>query len=66
MQNAKTVVLSNSEIEQILKQTVEGKDLKKILLLPPDPARLQDGYQTVDGEEIFYVSTPAIGLWTCD
>jgi nickel-dependent lactate racemase len=28
-----------------------------------DPARLQDGYNTVDGEEIFYISNPGLGLW---
>ena len=28
-----------------------------------DPAKLQDGYNTVDGEEIFYISNPALGLW---
>jgi len=27
------------------------------------PAELHDGYNTVDGEEIFYVSNPALGLW---
>lgn len=29
-----------------------------------DPAVLKDGYNTVDGEEIFYISNPALGLWT--
>ncbi len=29
-----------------------------------DPAVLTDGYHTVDGEEIFYISNPALGLWT--
>ncbi len=28
-----------------------------------DPTKLSDGLQTVDGEEIFYVSNPALGLW---
>jgi nickel-dependent lactate racemase len=28
-----------------------------------DPAKLKDGFNTVDGEEIFYISNPAIGLW---
>ena len=27
------------------------------------PARLQDGYNTVNGEEIFFISNPALGLW---
>ncbi len=29
-----------------------------------DPAVLKDGYNTVAGEEIFYISNPALGLWT--
>jgi len=28
-----------------------------------DPAMLKDGYNMVDGEEIFYISNPALGLW---
>lgn len=28
-----------------------------------NPETLKDGYNTVDGEEIFYVSNPALGLW---
>jgi nickel-dependent lactate racemase len=28
-----------------------------------DPARLHDGMNTVDGEEVFYISNPALGLW---
>ena len=28
-----------------------------------DPAKLTDGWNTVDGERIFYVSNPALGLW---
>ena len=31
-----------------------------------DPAKLTDGFNTVDGEEIFYISNPALGLWVCD
>ena len=29
-----------------------------------DPAVLRDGWNTVDGERIFYISNPALGLWT--
>jgi len=29
-----------------------------------DPKKLKDGYNTVDGEEIYYISNPALGLWT--
>ncbi len=28
-----------------------------------NPERLQDGWNTVDGEEIFYISNPGLGLW---
>jgi nickel-dependent lactate racemase len=28
-----------------------------------DPARLKHGYNQVDGEEIFFVSNPGLGLW---
>jgi len=31
-----------------------------------DPSKLTDGFNTVDGEEIFYISNPALGLWVCD
>jgi nickel-dependent lactate racemase len=31
-----------------------------------DPARLRDGVNRMpDGEEIFYISNPALGLWAC-
>jgi nickel-dependent lactate racemase len=29
-----------------------------------DPERLADGWNVVDGEEIFYVSNPGLGLWS--
>lgn len=29
-----------------------------------DPTKLKDGYCTVNGEEIYYISNPALGLWT--
>ncbi len=29
-----------------------------------NPQTLKDGYNTVDGEEIYYISNPALGLWT--
>ena len=28
-----------------------------------DPAKLRYGYNTVDGEEIYYIPNPALGLW---
>jgi nickel-dependent lactate racemase len=29
-----------------------------------DPKKLKDGFNMVDGEEIFYISNPALGLWS--
>jgi nickel-dependent lactate racemase len=29
-----------------------------------DPAKLSDGWNTVDGEDIFYISNPGLGLWS--
>ena len=29
-----------------------------------NPETLKDGYNTVDGAEIYYISNPALGLWT--
>jgi hypothetical protein len=28
-----------------------------------DPKKLKDGFNNVNGEEIFYISNPALGLW---
>jgi len=28
-----------------------------------DPEKLKDGWNVVDGEEIFYISNPGLGLW---
>jgi nickel-dependent lactate racemase len=28
-----------------------------------DPARLTDGYNRIGGEDVFYISNPALGLW---
>jgi len=31
-----------------------------------DPAVLTDGFHEIDGETVFYISNPALGLWVCD
>ena len=31
-----------------------------------DPETLTDGLHEIDGEEVFYISNPALGLWVCD
>jgi nickel-dependent lactate racemase len=28
-----------------------------------DPAKMHDGFNTIDGEEVFFISHPALGLW---
>ncbi|MGE0079269.1 MAG: lactate racemase domain-containing protein [Bacteroidales bacterium] len=51
--------LSKEEIESVnFKYAPLNQMLKKY-----DPAKLIDGFNMVDGEEIFYISNPAIGLW---
>jgi len=37
-------------------------DLNEILVRYPID-RLQDGWNTIGGEEVFFVSNPALGLW---
>lgn len=52
--------VSRAEIEQV---GYESDDLQS-MLSRYNPERLQDGFNTMpDGEEIFYVSNPALGLW---
>ena len=29
-----------------------------------DPKKLKDGFNTIDGEKIFYISNPGMGLWS--
>jgi hypothetical protein len=28
-----------------------------------DPGKMTDGYNLIDGEEVFFISNPALGLW---
>lgn len=30
-----------------------------------DPAKLAEGYNKVEGEEVFFISNPGLGLWAC-
>jgi nickel-dependent lactate racemase len=53
---------------QISKQEIESVNFKyadlAVMQEKYDPAKLQDGMNIMpDGEEIFYISNPAIGLW---
>jgi nickel-dependent lactate racemase len=35
-----------------------------VMIKKYDPEKLQDGVNTVDGEEIYYISNPGMGLWS--
>lgn len=53
--------LSSSEIESVnFKYAPLDKMIKRY-----DPSRMKDGFNTMsDGEEVFYISNPAVGLWS--
>ncbi len=51
--------LTREEVEGVNFRYADlGEMLKKY-----DPASLKDGYNVADGEKIFYISNPALGLW---
>ena len=51
--------LTREEIEGV---GFEFGDLEKTLA-KYDPAKLRHGYNTVDGEEVFFIANPGLGLW---
>lgn len=51
--------LTADEIENV---GYEYADLDE-MIKKYDPGKLKDGWNMVDGEEIFYISNPALGLW---
>jgi nickel-dependent lactate racemase len=51
--------LTQQEIESV---HFEYGDLKQYMA-KYDPEKLKDGWNTVDGEEIFFISNPGLGLW---
>jgi nickel-dependent lactate racemase len=51
--------LTKEEIEQV---NFHYGDLNT-MMEKYDPKKLKDGFNVVDGEEIFYISNPALGLW---
>lgn len=51
--------LTREEIESV---NFQYGNLNK-MMQKYDPAKLKDGFNMVDGEKIFYISNPAIGLW---
>ncbi len=55
-------------VEKLSREEVEGASFIYMTyeeaIKKYDPAKLKDGYNTLDnGEEIFYISNPALGLW---
>lgn len=57
-------------VEKLSKEEVEEANFRYLKLAKAyekyDPEKLKDGYnQLEDGEEIFYISNPALGLWAC-
>ena len=53
---------------QLTRQEIESVNFKyadlKQMTQRYDPAKLKDGWNTIpDGEKIFYISNPALGLW---
>jgi hypothetical protein len=52
--------LSKDEIESVNFKYASLDEMIKIY----DPDKLKDGFNTLDnGEEIYYISNPAVGLW---
>ena len=53
-------LLTRDEIEGVNFSYAELDKMSKIY----DPTRLKEGFNLVEGEKIFYISNPAIGLWS--
>ena len=51
--------LTREEIESVGFQYADLPSMLKKY----DPAILKDGWNTVEGEEVYYISNPALGLW---
>ena len=51
--------LSQQEIESVGYQYAD----LNVMMQKYNPSVLQDGWNVVDGEEIYYISNPALGLW---
>jgi len=53
--------LSSLEIESVNYHYAELAEM----ILRYDPQKLKDGFNTMpDGEQIYYISNPALGLWS--
>lgn len=51
--------ISREEIESVNFKYADLDEMSKIY----DHTKLKDGYNTVNGEKIFYISNPGMGLW---
>ena len=59
----KSELMSKEEIESVGYQWANYDEISKRY----DPHTLKEGWNTLpDGEEIYFVGTPALGLWKCD
>jgi nickel-dependent lactate racemase len=51
----------------LTKQEIEGVNFRyadpAVMMKKYNPEKLKDGFNIVDGEKIFYISNPALGLW---
>ncbi|GAG86803.1 unnamed protein product [marine sediment metagenome] len=52
--------LTKEEIESV---NFEYADLND-MMAKYNPEKLKDGFNTVDGEEVYYISNPGMGLWS--
>ncbi len=55
-----TKLLSREEVEGVAFRYAPYDEMAKKY----DPAVLEEGWNEVDGERVFYISNPALGLWT--
>ena len=53
--------ISQEEIENVNFKWIDYDEIIKKYV----PNKLIDGFNEVDGEKIFYISNPALGLWAC-
>ncbi len=56
-----TGFLTKQEVESVNYNHAEPKEM----IEKYNPEKLKNGFNNVDGEEIFYISNPALGLWAC-
>jgi hypothetical protein len=54
-------------VKKISRDEIEGVGFKFAdhddIVSKYDPASLEYGYNEVDGEEVFFIPNPALGLW---